>query len=129
MNALDLATLKSRADAEARLEAGVPGWAMRKFIATNLERDEGGAWRWQVNLQAITRALPGLEGNPLAAGDRYPGPALFISGARSDYVLPGDRGAILRHFPAARIVTLEGCGHNPHIEAREALVAAVEGAV
>jgi pimeloyl-ACP methyl ester carboxylesterase len=126
MNELDLATLKSRADAESRLEARVPGWAERKFLTTNLERADGG-WRWQVNLPAITAALPELEGNPLEAGDRYLGPALFITGERSGYVKPGDREAILRHFPLARLVALPGSGHTPHIEAREAFVAAVAG--
>ena len=32
LNELDLATLHSRAEAEKRLEARVPEWAMRKFL-------------------------------------------------------------------------------------------------
>jgi pimeloyl-ACP methyl ester carboxylesterase len=126
MNELDLATLKSRADAEARMEPGVPGWAARKFLTTNLERT-GGGWRWQVNLPAITAALPELEGNPLAAAERYQGPVLFITGERSTYVRPGDRGPILGHFPSARFEVIPGAGHTPHIEAREAFVRAVAG--
>lgn len=129
MNELDLGDLKSRAEAEVRLEGRVPGWAMRKFIASNLERVQGGGWKWQVNLPAITAALPSLEADPLSPGDRYPGRTLFIAGSKSSYIGEGDREAILAHFPAARIVTLEGCGHNPHIEAREALVAAVAPAL
>jgi pimeloyl-ACP methyl ester carboxylesterase len=38
MNELDLTSLQSRAEAELRFEARVDDWAMRKFIATNLER-------------------------------------------------------------------------------------------
>lgn len=125
MNELDLATLKSRADAERRLEARIPSWAMRKFLAANLERAPGGAWGWRVNLAVIAAALPELERNPLGAADRFDGPALFVAGARSAYVGPGDHGAIRGHFPSARITTLAGSGHNPHIEAREAFVAAV----
>jgi pimeloyl-ACP methyl ester carboxylesterase len=124
MNGLDLATLASRADAEERLGALVPGWAERKFLATNLERTPAG-WRWIVNLPAITAALPELEGNPLGAGDRYGGPALFIAGERSGYIKPGDRDPILGHFPAARFEVIAGSGHTPHIEAREAFVRAV----
>lgn len=125
MNALDLGFLKSRADAEAQFEPRVPGWAMRKFLATNLERRPEGGWMWQINLAAITAALPDLERNPLAPEDRYAGPTLFILGGKSGYVLPGDRETILRHFPAARFEILVESGHNPHIEAREAFVRAV----
>jgi pimeloyl-ACP methyl ester carboxylesterase len=128
MNELDLGDLRSRAEAEMRFEARVPGWAMRKFMATNLERAPGGGWRWQINLPAITAALPELERNPLAAGDRFAGPTLFITGSKSAYVQPGDVAAILGHFPAARLETIAGSGHNPHVEAREAFVRAVASA-
>ena len=125
MNELDLGNLKSRAEAELRFEARVPGWSMRKFLATNLERTPEGGWRWQVNLPAITAALPELERDPLAPGDSFGGPALFVSGGKSAYVQPGDRPTILAHFPSARFEVIAGCGHNPHIEAREAFVRAV----
>jgi esterase len=125
MNELDLGSLKSRADAEARLGPRVPGWAERKFLTTNLERTDGGGWRWQIDLAAITAALPDLERNPLVAADRYSGPVLVISGANSGYVKPGDRDAILAHFPSARFEVIAGSGHNPHIEARDAFVRAM----
>jgi esterase len=125
MREVDLAGLRSRAEAEAGMEGRVPDWAMRKFLTTNLERQEGGGWRWQVNLPALEAALPELERNPLGPGDRFQGPALFVAGAKSTYIRPQDHAAILGHFPAARVEVLPGCGHNPHIEAREAFVRAV----
>jgi pimeloyl-ACP methyl ester carboxylesterase len=127
MNELDLASLRSRADAEARLEASVPGWAERKFLTTNLERLEGGRWGWQIDLPAITAALPELERNPIGPDDRYAGPALFIAGGKSGYVKPADSEVILAHFPSARLEVIAASGHNPHIEAREAFVRAVAG--
>jgi esterase len=123
MNELDLATLGSRAEAEARFESRVPDWAMRKFLATNLERTPAGGWRWLVNLPVLTAALPVLEADPLDPADRFAGPAEFVVGGRSPYVRPEDHAAILAHFPAARITVLPDCGHNPHMEAREAFVA------
>jgi esterase len=124
MNELKLAGLKSRAEAEARFEPRVPGWADRKFLTTNLERTPDG-WKWQVNLPAITAALGELERNPLGPGDRFLGPTLFIAGETSRYILPGDRGVILAHFPSARFDVIAGSGHTPHIEAREAFVRAM----
>lgn len=129
MNALNLADLSSRADAELRLEAQVPDWALRKFLTTNLDRTEEGGWRWVINLPAITAALGTLERNSLTSGDRYAGPTLFVAGGRSDYVQPEDHAAIRRHFPAARIEVIPESGHNPHMEAREKFVALVRTAL
>jgi esterase len=128
MRGLDAASLSSRADAEARMEPLVPSWAQRKFLTTNLERLPGGGFGWQVGLEEIAAALPVLEANPLRDGERYEGPSLFIIGGKSGYVGEADRPAILRHFPRARIEVIAEAGHNPHIEAREALVSLVTSA-
>lgn len=128
MNELDLRDLRSRAEAEMRFEARVPGLGQRKFLATNLERGADGTWAWQINLPVLTRALTDLEANPLAEHDRYGGAVRFLAGGDSPYIEPEDHAAIRRHFPAAEIVTLPGVGHNPHLEGRAAFVAAVLGA-
>lgn len=129
MNELDLPGLGSRAEAEMRFEGRVKDWAMRKFLATNLERTEAGGWRWVVNLPVLTASLAQLERNPLGGTDRFAGPALFIIGGKSRYVLPENHADIRRHFPAAQIETLPESGHNPHMEARELFVAAVTAAM
>ncbi len=125
MNELELRDLRSRAEAEMRFEARVPSWPMRKFLATNLERSEAGEWRWLINLPVLTRALPELERNPLSPGERFAGPARFIAGGKSNYLEAADHAALRAHFPAADLRTLADSGHNPHLEARAAFVAAV----
>ena len=125
MRSLDLENLRSRADAERQLEAEVPDWAMRKFFATNLERTAEGKWRWQIDLPAISAALPDLEKNPLGPGDRFTGPVLVVTGGRSPYVQPADEPAIRTHFPAAKFEAIAESGHNPHMDAREKFVRAV----
>ena len=125
MNELDLSTLPSRAAAERKMQTRVASWAMRQFLLTNLGRDETGKWKWLIDLPVMTAALPTLEANPMAPGDRYSGPTLVIAGNKSDYVRPEDRTAILDHFPAARIEIIGSAGHNPHIEAREEFVLTV----
>ncbi|MES1168779.1 MAG: alpha/beta fold hydrolase, partial [Oleiharenicola lentus] len=122
MNQLDLGSLASRAEAEMRFEALVPSLGMRKFLATNLERNEDGSWRWIANLPVLTATLPVVERNSLQAADRYDGPTLFISGGRSPYVTPADHAAILRHFPQATFEVIADAGHNPHLDAREKFV-------
>jgi pimeloyl-ACP methyl ester carboxylesterase len=127
MNELNVADLRSRAEAELRFEARVPSWPLRKFLATNLERTEEGAWRWQINLPVLTAAIPVLEGNPLSADDTFAGPVRFIAGGQSAYIEAGDHAVIRRHFPAARIEVIPESGHNPHMEAREAFVRLLRG--
>lgn len=127
MTELDLSNLKSRAEAELRFEARVDDWAMRKFIATNLERtaDGGDGWHWVINLPVMTAALPELERNSLVATDRFEGPALFVVGGKSRYVQEEDVASITAHFPAATVLTIATAGHNPHMEARAEFVAAL----
>jgi len=127
MNELDLSSLSSRTEAELRFEGRVPNLGMRKFLTTNLERNESGGWRWIVDLPVLTQALPVLERNSLTPADRYPGPALFIAGGKSAYVQPGDHAAIRAHFPAARIEVIPEAGHNPHMETREQFVNLMRG--
>jgi pimeloyl-ACP methyl ester carboxylesterase len=125
MNELNLTDLDSRAEAELRFEARVASYGMRKFLSTNLERSDAAQWRWTINLPVLTAALPALERNPLTAADVYAGPVHVIAGAKSSYVEPADHAAIRGHFPAARFTTIAESGHNPHMEARAAFVAAV----
>jgi pimeloyl-ACP methyl ester carboxylesterase len=129
MNALDLEHLTSRAEAELQMEGRVSDWAMRKFLTTNLERTEAGAWRWIVDLPAISGAIGALESNPLQPADRFDGPTRFIIGGRSKYVVPTqDLPVIQQYFPAAEILTVADSGHNPHFEQRAAFLAAFQQA-
>jgi len=127
LNELDLRVLKSRGEAEMHFEARVPSLGMRKFLATNLERNqETGAWRWIINLPVLTAMLPALSKNSLVAGDRFDGPTLFVVGGKSHYVAPvDDRVCIETFFPAARITVIAGARHNPHMDARVEFVRAV----
>ena len=125
MNELRLDGLHSRAEAELRFEARVADWAMRKFLAANLDRAADGQWRWVVNLPALTAALPALVKNPLEPDDQFAGAARFILGGKSGFVLPEDHAVIRRHFPAAQITVLADSGHTPHMEMREEFVALV----
>ncbi len=127
MNELRLETLQSRGEAEMKMEGRVPDWGMRKFLTTNLERGEDGAWRWTVNLPVLTAALPEVERNPLADEERFAGLTLFIRGGRSRYVKDEDLGQIAWRFPASRVETIAAAGHNPHMETRAEFCAAVGG--
>lgn len=122
MNELSLGSLTSRQEAEMRFEARVANPGMRKFLATNLDRDSANDWRWLINLPVLTRALPDIEKNSLQPEDHYTGPTLFVGGEKSPYIKTEDHEMIRRHFPAARLEIIDGSGHNPHMDAREEFV-------
>ncbi len=127
MHELRLDSLRSRAEAEMRLEGRVADVGMRRFLAGNLERDDAtGAWRWHFDLLALTAALPSLKGSPLAAHDRFPGRTLFLAGERSPYVTPEDLPLIRAHFPCADVLRLPRSGHNPHLESRADFLSGLE---
>jgi len=120
MSSLALDTLRSRGDAEQRLEAIVPDWAARKFLTTNLAQGADGRWHWSINLPVLAAALLELGKNPLVTTDRFAGPALFVAGGKSRFLLAADHAAIAAHFPNARVEVIPGAAHNPHMETREA---------
>jgi esterase len=125
MQALDLAAVRRRGDADRALAAAIPDAAERAFLLQNLVF-EGGSARWRLNLPAIAREMPRLTGFPaLPSGTLYRGPALFVAGARSPYLRPEHEGPIRARFPAAAIVPIAEAGHWVHAEAPAVFLAAV----
>lgn len=125
LNELDLRTLQSRGEAEMRFEARVPSLGMRKFLATNLERDpETNTWSWIVNLPVLTTTLPEMAKTSLGASDCFGGPTLFVIGGKSRYVEPTDHAQILSCFPLAKFVVIAEARHNPHMDSRVEFVRA-----
>ena len=121
LRALDLGSLRSRSEAEARLEPAIPDWAFRKFLTTNLIRDpETKAFEWTVNLGGLQAALPQLFQKGIGEGESYAGPTLLVRGGCSRFVDAEDIKEMRRHFPRARLETVEGAGHNVHFDAPDA---------
>jgi pimeloyl-ACP methyl ester carboxylesterase len=110
----------SRSAADAALAPDVPDPAIRSFLLHNYRPAEG----WRIGLANIAASLPRIEDWDDQAGS-YPGPALFVTGAQSDYVLPEHRPAVLRLFPAARFVAIKDAGHWLHAQQPAAFNATV----
>lgn len=117
LRALDLETVGSRGDAQARLEAAVPDRPTLQFLLKSLVPDEArpGRWRWRLNLESLEHHYPEIW-KALAPGRTWDGPALFLHGEASDYVLPGDEALIRELFPRARIESVPEAGHWLHAE-------------
>jgi esterase len=115
MRALPLAALDSRAAADAALAAQIEDAGVRAFLLQSLDL-KAKPPRWRLNLDVLEREMAQITGWPEVAG-QFDGPALFLSGALSDYVRPEHRPAIKALFPAAKFAKLPGAGHWLHAEA------------
>lgn len=126
--ALDLRTLRSRAQADARLAAHVAQPALRAMLLQNLRPEAQGGWCWRIGWAGILASLEALCGFPDdLAGARGGMPALFVKGGASDHVDGAGEQAILAHFPQAQIVSLAGAGHWVQAEQPAALAGLLAG--
>ena len=123
MQGLDLAGVTLRGQADARLAGDVAEPAVRAFLLQSLDL-RADPPRWRLNLDTLAREMPLILGWPGVAG-RFEGPALFLSGALSDYVRPEHRETIRALFPAARFARIPGAGHWLHAEKPREFEAAV----
>ncbi len=122
MQALPLRPGLTRAQAAALLQGAVPDAAIRGFLLQNFVPGEAPGWR--IGLAGIAAGMADIEGWPdFPAGAAFPGPTLFVTGARSDYVTAAHRDAARRYFPAARFVTLKHAGHWLHADQPAAFLA------
>ncbi|CAM3452012.1 alpha/beta fold hydrolase [Nocardioides dubius] len=124
MQALDLASLSTRAQADKALVPSVPHPTVRSFLMQNLRRD-GEGWRWQPNLRLLGDELHQVTGWPadeLRDVAPYPGPTLWIGGARSAYVTDAYAPAMEALFPRVRRTTVKQAGHWVHSEQPEIFI-------
>lgn len=125
MRAVDLSGVRRRSEADLQLAEAVPDPAERAFLLQNLVIGENAA-HWRLNLEAIERGFSQIVGFlDLPAGTGYSGPALFVAGARSNYIQPEHEPEIRRLFRQARIMRIEGAGHWVHVEQPQAFLHAV----
>jgi esterase len=114
----------TRREAEAALVPGVKEAGLRGFFLQNLRLDPPG---WRIGLDEIEAGMAEIldwrDPEPLHP---FAGPALFLAGARSDYVKPEHRPVIRRLFPAARHVVLRDAGHWLHADNPAGFLAVVE---
>lgn len=107
-------TVKTRGEAEKRLEPFVKELGLRQFLLKNMMRTSEG-YAWKVNLSVIDNQIENIgEALPVKAVCGVP--SLFLSGGASDYVKESDHDHILQHFPKATFEVITGAGHWLHAE-------------
>jgi esterase len=109
LNAIPIDTLSSRNEADEILARYVTDSDVRQFLLKNLQRKATGGFSWKINLPVLTQKLSNI-GLDLQVKGTFTKPALFIRGARSNYVQDADWNIITSIFPDATLETMD-TGH------------------
>jgi pimeloyl-ACP methyl ester carboxylesterase len=124
----DISECCSRTELDALLAPLLPDPLVRQFLLTNAVRQEsqegGGGFAWRLNVAALESST--ISGDFSGVTGRFEGPALFVAGGSSNYLRDADHAAVLRHFPRARIETIPGADHWPHVSEPRALEAILD---
>ncbi|GAA4001567.1 alpha/beta fold hydrolase [Hymenobacter fastidiosus] len=130
LNAVPLATLQTRQEADDALARFISNLGVRQFLLKNLYRKEDNSFAWRQNLTTLTAHMPAI-GAEITAPQPFLKPALFVRGGKSDYISPEDKlYGIPALFPNSQVETVVDAGHWLHAEKPDevyALVAAFMG--
>lgn len=110
LESVDFNTVGSRSDVEAVLTQYIPEKSTIQFLAKNLYWDDHKKLNWRFNLKTLSEKYNEFVSNAIKFGV-FDGPTLFISGEKSNYILPQDEFAIKQQFPHAKIVTVKNAAH------------------
>ncbi len=114
MASLNLSQITTRAEADAALAERIDDPALRAFFLQSLDLRHRPP-RWKLNLEVLEAEMPKIVGWPGTQGS-FDHPALFLTGAESQYVRLEHRELIRALFPKARFAKIPGAGHWLHAE-------------
>ncbi|RYC51170.1 alpha/beta fold hydrolase [Flagellimonas olearia] len=112
---LDFDKITSRKEADEVLSQHLKDFGIRQFLLKNLHWVEPKKMGFRFNFEVLKNRMEEI-GDNIGATASYDGPALFIRGDRSEYILPNDYPEIKKHFPKAVIETVDNAGHWLHAE-------------
>jgi len=114
LQAVDLAQVTRRSDADSQLKPLLGEAMLRAFLLQSLSIENGEA-RWKLNLDVLAAQMPLIMGFP-PINDGFDGPAAVLRGGASDYVTDDRLPRVRALLPGAEIVTMNGLGHWLHAE-------------
>jgi esterase len=118
MMRVDFSTAMRRSDVEKQLMKTIKSPRLCQFLLKNVYWRDKDTLGWRLNLTALNENLPSVFESP-SGESQFPGPALFIRGGLSDYILDADLTEIKRKFPRAELSTIPSATHWVHADAPE----------
>jgi len=125
LKAIPISQITTRNEADEALARYVAEPDVRQFLLKNLQRKPEGGFKWKLNLDVIAANIEKI-GLDLQFEGKFEKPALFVRGARSNYVKDEDLDRIREIFPGAEMQTLD-TGHWVPAEKPKEFVDLVRG--
>jgi esterase len=118
MLSVDFLSAHKRSDVEKQLMNTIKSPRLCQFLLKNVYWRNKDTLDWRLNLNGINENLP-LVYESMTGENQFMGPALFIRGGLSDYILNEDLDEIYKKFPRAELVTIPNATHWVHADAPE----------
>ncbi|MCH1920430.1 alpha/beta fold hydrolase [Shewanella sp. A3A] len=112
------ADIKDRRAALAHLLSHDIDEATAQFLLKSLRRGDAG-FGWKFNLAELINSYDHIVGwfnTDASTAKAYQGPALFVRGGDSNYVLAEYTAEVKRQFPQVSAKTIQGTGHWLHAQ-------------
>ncbi len=112
-----LESIQRRSEADVFLRKYIESFAIRQFLLKGLFwNSEIKKFQWRFNLPVLEKEYQKILAE-VPFVHPFEKPALFVKGNRSDYITKTHIPLIMKYFPTAKIVGIEGAGHWVHAEA------------
>jgi len=118
LSSLDFTVIKTRGQADTLLSEYIKEKGIRQFLLKNLYWKEKGQLALRINLKILTQKITEV-GKSLPKNAVFAKKTLFLRGGVSGYIGKMDEILIHKHFPLAKIATLENAGHWLHADSPE----------
>lgn len=114
LNSLNLASFKSRTEADQALAKHIDIFAIRQFLLKNMYRTKEKTFAWRMNLPILEKTIE-IIADEITYQNPIEKPVLFIRGTKSFYLGSEDEMITKKMFPNSKIVNIEA-GHWIHAE-------------
>jgi len=125
LSLIDLSNKKTYQEIEKALTRFIHNKRRVKFVMKNIMKTEHG-YDWKLNPKALVKNI-GKVMPELNVPEHFDKPTLFIKGGASDFITEKDEPAIFKHFPKAKIETIEGASHWLHADNPLKFIELVQG--
>lgn len=116
LHAVDFSTIKTRKDAETKLNEYIQDFATKQFLLKNIywKDNDNNIMDWRFNLKVISDNYNNIG---VAAPEfKSETSCLIVKGERSNYITENDMRDFEKRFSRCELKTISGAGHWVHAE-------------